>query len=419
MSLRPRVFRDPVHGLIGLRGEDARLDGVIATRAVQRLRRVRQMGFASLVYPGAEHSRFGHALGAFHVADRVTKALALDPRVARDVRVSALLHDVGHGPYSHAWEDALGGPRHEGWGGRILAEDDELRSALAKAAPDLPDAVESLLGGRYRPRFARKLVSSQLDVDRMDYLLRDAHYSGVGYSAYDLEWLVYALSVAPVHAGDDPDDLVVEYRRGIHAVEQFLFGRFYMYAQVYYHKTVRAAEWMFLLAMRRFAELARAGREPAGLAPAGRLARGEKISVAEYLWLDDARVTCALEDWAAGSDDEVLRDLAGRLCARRLFKTIELGDDPARAAEVTPRLAAVARDRFGERAASYWTVDRAESLGYKARPEEELFVVDHPHHGTITLGRLVEELPLGRQKFTLRAICAPELVADFARVIHG
>src|SRR5262245_60070023 len=230
---KARLFRDPVHGLIGFRGDDAALDAVLGTRAVQRLRRVRQMGFACWVYPGAEHSRFGHALGAFHVADRVAQALALPARVARDVKAAALLHDIGHGPFSHAWEDALGGPSHEEWGARILAEDAELRGALSAAAADLPASVEALFAGRYAPAFATKLVSSQLDVDRMDYLLRDAHYTGVGYSAYDLDWLIFALGIAPVRGGPDPDDLVIDYRRGVHAVEQFLSGRFYMYAQVY------------------------------------------------------------------------------------------------------------------------------------------------------------------------------------------
>ena len=99
---KSRVFRDPVHGLIGLHGDDARLGRILDTRAVQRLRRIRQMGFASLVYPGAEHSRFGHALGALHVASRVAAALGLAPDVAQHVKVAALLHDVGHGPFSHA-----------------------------------------------------------------------------------------------------------------------------------------------------------------------------------------------------------------------------------------------------------------------------------------------------------------------------
>ena len=105
-------------------------------------------------------------------------------------------------------------------------------------------------------------MSSQLDVDRLDYLLRDGHYSGAGYATYDLDWIIHAIQIANIRGGDDPLDLVVDYRRGMYAVEQYLFARSYMYAQVYHHKTVRAAEWMFIKTMERFAELARRGDEP-------------------------------------------------------------------------------------------------------------------------------------------------------------
>src|SRR5262245_49374521 len=121
--MNDRVFRDPVHGLIELRGRDRELDQLLATRAVQRLRRVHQMGLAWLVYPGAEHSRFGHALGAYHLATRVTQALSLAPEIAFHVRVAALLHDIGHGPFSHTWEQVFPGFGHEQWGVRITSED--------------------------------------------------------------------------------------------------------------------------------------------------------------------------------------------------------------------------------------------------------------------------------------------------------
>jgi uncharacterized protein len=413
---RPQVFRDPVHGLISFQGEDAALGRVLDTRAVQRLRRIRQDGFAALVYPGAEHSRFGHALGAFHVASRVTARLGAPARVARDVKVAALLHDLGHGPYSHAWEAALGGDSHEAWGQRILTEDDELGEALAGAAPDLGAAVAALLGGSYRPRWARKLVSSQLDVDRMDYLLRDAHYTGVGYSAYDLDWIIHALGVARVREGDDPEDLVIDHGRGLNAVAQFLVGRFNMYAQVYYHKTVRAAEWMFTRLMQRFAALAVAGAAPPGLPAASRLARGERVAVGEYLSLDDARVWCAMEAWAEEPPDETLGDLASRLTRRRLFKALEAGDDAARVDELRPRLEVAAAAVLGDRAPSYWAIDAA-VREVVSGPGEELFVVGHPRRGTIELAALAGELPLGRPVTTVRVLCAPELVPAFARVL--
>jgi HD superfamily phosphohydrolase len=410
MRYQARVFRDPVHGLIELQGAEAALGPVIDTRAFQRLRRIRQDGFAALVYPGAEHSRFGHALGAFHVARQVTTRLGVPAEVARDVRVAALLHDLGHGPFSHAWEAALGGASHEDWGARILAEDPELRAALAQFAPSLPDAVAAIFAGRYRPGYARKLISSELDVDRMDYLLRDAHYTGVGYSLYDLDWIVHALGIARVRDGDDAEDLVLDYGRGLNALAQFLFGRFYMYAQVYYHKTVRAAEHMFSKIMERFARLAAEGPAPPGLPAAAALARGERISVDDYLALDDVRVWCALEDWAGAASDPVLADLARRLTSRRLFKAIEIGDGADEAA-----LAAAAARVFGPAASSYWVVDRAER--HVVRVGEELTVVGHPRHGTVPLSQIVAEMALVQPVTTVRVLCAPELVDGFRAIL--
>lgn len=421
------MFRDPVHGLIELGGEDRELGRVLETRAFQRLRRLHQMGFAWLVYPGAEHSRFGHALGAFHVARRVARALAIEPRIARHVAVAALLHDIGHGPFSHSWELVSNDLDHEGWGARIVSEDAELRGALEGLEPGLAATLCRFWHKSYRPAFARKLVSSQLDVDRLDYLLRDGHYSGAGYATFDLEWILHALKIQAVHAGEDPHDLVVDYRRGMYAVEQYLFARSFMYAQVYHHKTVRAAEWMFVQTLGRFAELAASGAEPPGLEPLARRARGSALGIDEYLWLDDLSVTCAIDrfagrgpDGAAGAAaDPILRDLAGRLVGRRLFKTIELGHDPAVIDRITGPAAEAARKRFGDAGRYYVHIDNAMQIGYRAHADEELHVVGHPVHGTVTLGRLLDDLALGRPLSTIRLLCAPELAADLAPVARS
>jgi len=331
-TVKDRVFRDPVHGLIEFKHIDRPLADLLDTHAMQRLRRIKQMGFAWLVYPGAEHSRFGHALGAFHIAQRVTRRLELDEKLARHVKVAALLHDIGHGPFSHAWEHVFPGHDHERWGARIVAENAELPGVLEAPEPGLPATLRAFWGKGYKPHFARKLVSSQLDVDRLDYLLRDGHYSGAGYATYDLDWIIHAIQVANVRTGhDDPSDLVVDYRRGMYAVEQYLFARSYMYAQVYHHKTVRAAEWMFIKTLERFATLARQDAEPAGLAIAAQMARGVTVPVDDYLRLHDISISTALDRWAGHdgppADDPVLRDLAARLIDRRLFKTFDLGDD--------------------------------------------------------------------------------------------
>jgi hypothetical protein len=424
-TVRDRVFRDPVHGLIELRGDDRPIAELLETRAMQRLRRIKQMGMAWLVYPGAEHSRFSHALGALHVAQRVTRQLRIDERIARDVKVAALLHDVGHGPFSHAWEHVFAGSDHERWGARIVIEDEELRAALETLAPGMAETLRSFWHKTYRPAYARKLVSSQLDVDRLDYLLRDGHFSGAGYATYDLEWILHALAVEEVRRGDeDPRDLVIDYRRGMYAVEQYLFARSYMYAQVYHHKTVRAAEWMFIKLFERYTQLARAGDEPPGLPAAAQLARGVALPVDEYLRLHDVSVSHAIDEWGgrgagAPASDAVLCDLAARLVDRRLFKTFDLGDDPHVADRVAEPALAVAAQRFGSAARSYVAVDTTRQVGYVPREDEELHVVDHPRYGAVTLGRLLEDMPLGQPSAIVRLVCAPELVDDLRPVVEA
>jgi uncharacterized protein len=421
---KDRVFRDPVHGLIEFRGDqDRAISSLLDTRAMQRLRRIKQMGFAWLVYPGAEHSRFGHALGAFHVAQRVIQQLRLDHQLALHIKVAALLHDLGHGPFSHAWEHVFPGSSHEQWGARIVAEDVELRGALESLEPGLPETLRGFWSKAYRPHFARKLVSSQLDVDRLDYLLRDGHYSGAGYATFDLEWILHAIKVGRVRSDEaDPTDLVIDYRRGMYAVEQYLFARSYMYAQVYHHKTVRAAEWMFIKAMERFCALARAHAEPPELPVAAQLARGAELSTADYLRLHDVSVSSALDRWSgddgAPADDPVLADLSRRLVERRLFKTFDLGDDKAAGERLAPLALEAAARRFGAAGASYVHLDTARAVAYHPDDQEELHVIDHPRYGTVTLSRLLEDMPLGQPATTVRLVCAPELVAELAPIVE-
>ena len=424
-GVRDRVFRDPVHGLIELRGDDRPIAEILETRVLQRLRRIKQMGMAWLVYPGAEHSRFSHALGALHIAQRVTRQLRLEPELALDVKVAAMIHDIGHGPLSHAWEHVFPGCDHESWGARIAAEDEQLAGALEALSPGLAARMVGFWHKTYRPAFARKLVSSQLDVDRLDYLLRDGHYSGAGYATYDLDWILHALAVEEVRAGDeDPRDLVVDYRRGMYAVEQYLFARSYMYAQVYHHKTVRAAEWMLIKLFERYSQLARAGHEPAGLPAAAALARGQSLAVGDYLRLHDVSVFAAIDDWGgrgagAAASDPVLSDLAARLVDRRLFKTFDLGDDVRVVERLHEPASDVAERRFGTFAGAYWAIDATRQIGYVPGVDEELHVVDHPRYGAVTLGRLLEDMPLGQPTSTIRLVCAPELVEDLRPVVEG
>ena len=197
-----------------------------------------------------------------------------------------------------------------------------------------------------------------------------------------------------------------------------------MYAQVYHHKTVRAAEWMLIKLFERYAVLARGGDEPPGLPAAATLARGQPLPVADYLRLHDVSVFAALDEWGGrgtglAAEDPVIADLAARLVDRRLFKTFDLGDDPRVVERVRAPALAVAETRFGSAGGSYVAIDTTRQVGYAAADDEELHVVDHPRYGAVTLGRLLEDMPLGQPTSTIRLVCAPELVDGLRPVVEA
>ena len=247
------AFRDPIHGFIRADAFEAAL---VQSRPVQRLRSIRQLGFGYLVFPGAEHSRFSHVLGVMELAGRVYDAVAaksdgLVPtgegaRERRLVRAAALLHDVGHAPFSHSAEQLFeGGIDHEGMTRRLL-HSDEMREIFDRFGEGLrPEEVTELLSGPDEPRsrLLSKIVSGELDVDKMDYLLRDSLFCGVRYGSYDLDRLLDTL--LPI---EDPDTgrwgLGVD-SGGVHALEALVMARYYMFTQVYFNVVGKALELHF------------------------------------------------------------------------------------------------------------------------------------------------------------------------------
>ena len=243
-------IRDPVHGFVRA---DTLERALIDTRPLQRLRSIRQLGMMFFVFPGAEHSRFSHALGAMELAGRLYDALAakgeglLDPdrrsRERRLVRAAGLLHDIGHAPFSHSAEEQFeGGIDHEEMTRRLL-DLDEVRQAFSRHGDGLrPADVARLLGGGEGPveRLLAQVVSGELDVDKMDYLLRDSLFCGVRYGSYDLPRLLD--TVVPI---EDPDrgewGIGVE-EGGVHALEALVMARYYMFTQVYFNVTGKALE---------------------------------------------------------------------------------------------------------------------------------------------------------------------------------
>ena len=331
------ILRDPVHGLIAFDGMAERvIRSLLDTREVQRLRRVRQLGLASLVFPGAEHTRFSHAIGTAHVmqalqhridacSDELPADQKLDEEARADALAAALLHDLGHGPFSHLFEEVLPHAKHhEQWTQDILLDEStEVHQTLESISAGMSGRVAGLLGGNYRLGYLSQSVSGTLDVDRADYLLRDSHMTGVRYGLYDLDWLLHALTFACV---EGRWVLAVQGRKGLPPVESFFLGRHFMYQQVYHHKATRAADALVRAIFMRVSELILEGTPPDPLLPAFRAAAlGESISVEEYLRMDDAELLTCLSAWEHGRH-RTLATFSKSLRNRELPKTVPLPD---------------------------------------------------------------------------------------------
>jgi hypothetical protein len=359
---KPKLFRDPVHDTIALPQEapgDRLLITLLDTPEVQRLRRIRQLGLTSVVYPGAEHSRFQHSLGvlwtAHEMLSRLEKRTTIAPETRTLVLCGALLHDVGHGPMSHALETVTG-IRHERWTEAIIAGrtldgapcETGVSRALAAFDPDLGARLVTLYGKGPLPAdvpaFARDIVSSQLDADRLDYILRDGHATGVRIGSYDLARILALIDLTESGRGDTHLAIHIGAQE---AVEGYLLARFHMYKQVYLHKTSRAAERMLEAMLKRARALKRAGEGPAYWpeGPFGKLIAGEALTPAEFATLDDADVQYAMKRWSDDlpGHDPSLRALAHGLVHRALWKPLALPADDARADELLHAARAVAR----------------------------------------------------------------------------
>jgi len=358
------------------------LVALMNTREVQRLRRIRALGLASLAFPGGEHSRFAHAVGSAHVMQRYldrVRALAGElpahDRIDADweafALAAALLHDLGHGPYSHTFETLLPGARpHEDWTSQIILDPDtQVHAVLAAYDARAPAAVERLIHGECPIRHLARAVSGTFDVDRCDYLMRDSHMTGVRYGLLDLDWLMASLRLY-LPEGASAATLAIDGAKGLTAVEGFFLARIYMYRQVYLHKAVRAAEVMVRALFRRLGALLEDGqRVPGTPAPIVELFGGRTISTADYLDLDDARLETAL--WALSrSDDPILASLARGLRERRLPKSVKLRaevDDAEVHARVDPIVAEAGLDPD-----YFAAIDRIEAEAYV---EDEALVV--------------------------------------------
>lgn len=309
------MFKDPVHRYVHVK--DRLIWDLIGTKEFQRLRRIRQLGTTYLTFHGAEHSRFSHSLGVYEIVRRILEMMGNKLSWGEDERLvcltAALLHDVGHGPFSHSFEKVFG-TDHEAFTRAIVLGDTEVNRVLNRMGSDFPVKVADVIAKTYENKLIVSLISSQIDADRMDYLLRDAYFTGVSYGNFDLEriWRVMR----------PKEDQVVFKRSGMHAVEDYIMSRYQMYWQVYFHPVTRSAEVILRKILHRAKQLYQSGyafkQSPGHLEPLFK----ERMDLADYLKLDEAVILFYFEIWQ-DEQDQILADLCSRFIHRRLFKYVE------------------------------------------------------------------------------------------------
>src|SRR4030095_6888740 len=383
-KMSERIYRNPVHNIIRLRtdtNEGELMMRLIDSPEFQRLRRIKQLGLGLYTYQGAEHSRFTHSLGAFHLMSRVLDRLGgrhqINEHDRAAARAAALLHDVGHGSFSHVMEKVLG-LHHEKWTvDVVLSEVTAVGQLLRDYSPELPAKVAAIIEGRFQPAALAQLVSSQLDVDRMDYLLRDSLMTGAKYGIYDLEWILNALAI------DEETDSIYVMNRGLYAVEEYLQARYYMFRQVYFHRTLRSAEAVLRSILRRALDLLESGTDiwyAAGTA-FEKVLRREQLTMTEHLEIDDSDILFHVKQWQR-SNDAILSDLSRRFITRRLFKAIDVDMPVAERADFLARArGTVAATGFDP--TYYFIEDRASDVPYYnyytaagSEPKSRIYVED-------------------------------------------
>jgi HD superfamily phosphohydrolase len=323
-----RTYHDPLHGAIALdrrHPAEALAIDLIDTPPFQRLRRIRQLGPAYLTFHGAESSRFTHSLGVLHLARQALRALQRqNPEQAETLEAesgllyaAALLHDLGHAPYSHSGEEMFG-LRHESWSGRLIRQHPALRDRLEAHRPGLANAVADLLEyGRCPHQAIKALVSSQLDCDRLDYLLRDSYSTGANYGRLDLERIVASLCLAP-------DGQLALHPKGLMAVEHYLVVRNLMYRSVYNHRLNVVCNWLLSQAI---ATARRLGPQQVWADPvlALWLWEPQNLAMDSFLANDDIRTGYHLQRWRE-EGPEPLQELCRRLLERQLLKASDVSD---------------------------------------------------------------------------------------------
>ncbi|MFV0379511.1 MAG: HD domain-containing protein [Anaerorhabdus sp.] len=315
-----KVLRDPIHGYIHI--EYKVIWDCLNSKEVQRLRRIKQLGGAYMVYHTAEHSRLPHSLGTYEIVRRmceenqdIRKYLSEKEKVS--VMLAALLHDVGHGPFSHTFE-MLFGLNHEEFTYQILTGDSEVHNVLENAEHNLSKNVADIIAHKHPKKILTQMISGQLDADRMDYLLRDAYITGTKYGEYDLERVLRILRVK--------DDKLVIKESAVDTVEDYIMARYHMYWQVYFHPISRSYESILDSLFKRLRDYLKDNQECINdISMFKALMEKKTLSNEEHFALDEN--TCfygfsLIEKF----NDPILKDLANRIINRHLFDYTDLQD---------------------------------------------------------------------------------------------
>lgn len=312
-----KIFNDPVYGFINVLYPS--LFDILESSYFQRLRRIKQLGLTHLVYPGALHTRFQHAMGAMYLMGQAidtlrTKDVEISDEEAQGVTMAILLHDIGHGPFSHALENTLvSGMDHEQLSLLLMKK-------LQSIQPEIISLAIDIFLNRYDKKFLHQLISGQLDMDRLDYLNRDSFFTGVSEGVVSYDRIIKTLNVA--------DDRLVTDEKGIYSLEKFIIARRLMYWQVYLHKTVISAEQHLIIILKRARELGLDGQELFATPPLKRFLtqpicavdfQNQPDLLDDFALLDDFDVFTSIKTWTK-HPDKILSTLCQNLVSRKLFK---------------------------------------------------------------------------------------------------
>jgi len=344
------IFNDPIYGFIYIPGTF--IYDLIQHKYFQRLRRISQMGLSYLVYPGAHHTRFHHALGSMHLMQKAVetlrqKSIEISEDEQQALYIAILLHDIGHGPFSHAMEHSIVACDHEDISLLFMQKlNQEFEGKLTLAI--------EIYKGNYHRKFLHQLISGQLDMDRMDYLKRDSFYSGVADGNINSERLIQKLNVVD-------DNLVIE-EKGIYSVEKFLVARRFMYWQVYLHKTSIVAEAILIKTLQRAKKLTKEGKHLTDNSTLSFFLKNEiDLSVFDYALevfsrLDDYDIISALKGWQY-SDDYVLSRLSQMIIERNLPKIEMSNQKPEKQKIIDSRTIFAKKENISPKEAKYFVFD--------------------------------------------------------------